>query len=369
MHLTKPIRAVAVAAALALAAPASAGAAPFVTTVAGKLDVSGRTFLTDPTGASLTPQTQYVVSADGYAAGFAETNGVTSGGVIDYSVLPALYRAPMTVADKLAYAAAQTGVQPHATCSGVAALADDANIAAWQSNAGNDPSYDYIPWQKTTAGLGDDPAKWIPVVRSATGVDLSALSTAADFRAACERLGGAYDPADAQSSIASTLIANATAPLNAQIASLRRARDASDAAAARAAAAAATARAAQAAAEAAYQALFTKPITLTLAAKRFAPADGVVMITGSPTDPVDVTLEVTRKLARRLKLDSTVLAEAQGELNDDGGALLVLKPDADVLAKLRQWRARHPKARSPFPASVRAVSGGNEASAAVKLTR
>lgn len=377
MHPNKPIRALAVAALLALALPASAAATPTVTTVVAKLGDPGVTFLTDPTGAALvTTQTQYVVSADGYAAGFAETNGLTSGGVIDYAVLPAGYRAPMSATDKLAYAPAQTGVQPHATCSGVAALADPANVAAWQRNAGDDPSYDYIPWQKTTAGLGDDPAKWIPVVRSATGVDLSTLATAADFRAACERLGGTYHAADAQSSIASALISNATAPLTAQIASLRRARDASDAAAATARAAAtaaraaaATARAAQAADEAAYEALFTKPIRLTLAAKRFAPAAGVAMVTGSPTDPVDLTLEVTRKLARRLKLGTTVLAESEGTIDDDGGLLLALKPDAGVLVKLRTWWARHPEAKAPLAASVHAVSGGNEVFAAVKLTR
>jgi hypothetical protein len=361
------IRAAGVLAALALALPASAAAVPSVTSVDGKLDAGGATFLTDPTGASLTTQARYVVSADGYAAGYAETNGVTGGGVIDYSALPADYRAPMTAADKLAYPAAQTDVQPHATCSGVAALSDSGNILAWQ---GRDPVYAYVPWQKTSAGLGDDPTKWIPVVRTATGVD---LSTATDLRRACTDLGGTYHTADTVSSIVDALIANATAPLQRQIATLTRARDAADRAVA-------TARAAQRAAETLYQSFFTKPIELTLAAKRFAPANGVaVMITGSPTDPVDVTLELSKQQARKLRLADRVIAEATGVLDENGAVLLTLKPDKDVVkalttVKVRGARGRRAKAkaraaRGRLPVSVEAVSGGNEDSARAIIVR
>jgi len=362
---TTCIRAAGALAALALALPASAAAVPSVTSVDGKLDAGGATFLTDPTGAGLTTQARSVVAADGYAAGFAETNGVTGGGVLDYSVLPAAYRAPMSAADKLDYPAAQTDVQAHATCSGVAALSDRTNILAWQ---GSDPVYAYVPWQKASAGLGDDPAKWIPVVSRATGVD---LSTATDLRRACADLGGTYHAADTASSIADVLIANATAPLLRQIATLTRARAASDTAAA-------TARAAQRAAEAAYQALFTKPIELRLAAKRFAPANGlVVLVTGSPTDPVDVTLELTRQQARRFRLADRVIAEATGVLDDNGAVLLTLKPDADVVKALTTVkvrgaggrRAKAKAARGRLPVSVEAVSGGNEDSARAIIVR
>ncbi len=367
MKLKTCIRAAGALAALALAIPASASAVPSVTSVDGKLDAGGATFLTDATGASLTSQTRYVVSADGYVRGFAETNGVTGNGVLDYSVLPAVFRAPMSGEQERTYGGAQTDVQAHATCSGVAALADGANILAWQ---GREPTYNYIPWQRTTAGLGDDPTKWIPVVRRATGVDLSA---ATDLRRACTDLGGTYHDADTSSSIADTLIANATAPLQRQIDTLTRARAASDRAAA-------TARDAQRLAEAAYQALFTKPITLTLAAKRFALGRGVVMITGSPTDPVDVTLEIARKKARKLGLSSNVIAEVQGELNADGAALLTFKPDQDVLDALaadsaksakvkgRGKAARRVVRRFAVAASVLAVSGGTEDSAKATLT-
>jgi hypothetical protein len=374
------IRAAGALAALALALPASASAVPSVTTVEGKLDTTGVTFLTDPSGAGLTTQARYVVSADGWTTGYAETNGVTGGGVIDYSQLPTAYRAPMSAAEKLAYAGAQTDVQPHATCSGPAALSDPANILIWQRNAGNDPSYDYIPWQKTSAGLGDNPFTWIPVVRALTGVDLQRLSTAADFRRACESLrgGGVYHDADTSSAIATALIASATAPLQRQIDTLTRARAASDRAAA-------TARDAQRLAEATYQSFFTKPITLTLASKRFALGGGVVMITGAPTDPVDVTLEISKKKAKKLGLSSPVIAETLGELNRDGATLITLKPDQDVLDALAADSARSAKAKSKgkgrgkaarrasarrvsIPARVLAVSGGTEDSARAVLT-
>jgi hypothetical protein len=355
LKLKTCIRAAGALVALALAIPASASAVPSVTSVVAKTGDAGVTFLTDPTGAALTStQTRYVISTDGYALGFAEDNGVTGGGVLDYSVLPSEYRAPMTAEEKRTYGPAQTDVQPHATCSGVAALSDGANILAWQRNAGNDPFYDYVPWQKTSAGLGDDPATWIAVVRTATGVDLSRLAAAADFRRACEDLGGTYHAADTASAVASALIANATAPLQRQVDTLTRARAASDRAAA-------TARDAQRLAEAAYQALFTKPIDLTLAAKRFAAAGGVAMVTGSPSDPVTVTLELTRRKARKLGLGSNVLAEADGTLNADGAVLLTLKPDKAVLKKLA-------RAKGVVPARVLAVSGGNEDSAEAVLT-
>ncbi len=361
MKAINPVRAAGVLAVLALAVPASASALPSVTSVDAKTGDAGVTFLTDPTGASLTTvQRQYVVSTDGYAVGFKDDNGVRGDGVLDYSVLPADYRAPMTDEDERTYGPAQTDVQAHATCSGVAGLSAGPTILAWQLNR-PDPSYNYVPWQKTSAGLGDDPRTWIPVVRIAARVDLSTLSTTADFRAACERIGGRYQAADTQTPIANALIANALVPLQAQIdrltrdnATIRRARDRSDAAAA-------TARDAQKLAEATYQALFTKPIELTLAAKRFAPNAAIVLVTGSPTDPVSATLEVTKKQRRALRLASRVLATADGELDANGAVLLTFKLDRAVTTKL----ARH---RGAVAVTVNAVSGGTADSARAKLT-
>ncbi len=360
MKLIHHIRATGALALLALAIPASAAAVPSVTTVVAKTGDAGVTYLTDPTGADLvTTQTQYVVSADGYAVGFKEDNGVTSDGVLDYSVLPSAYRAPATAEQKRTYGPAQTGVQAHATCSGVAALSSGANILAWQTNAANDPSYDYIPWQKTSAGLGDDPTKWIPVVKTATGVDLSTLSSVSAFTTACTTLGGTYHAADTAAPVASALIANALAPLQTQLTALQKAKDKSDAATV-------TATDARKAAEAAYQALFTRPIALTLAAARFAPENGVAMITGSATDPVNVTVEVTNKQKHALHLSSRTIAEADGEISTEGAVLLTLKPEKAVAKRLEKWIAEHKK--GSIPVTILAVSGGNEDSATATLT-
>src|SRR6202000_2862793 len=114
-----------------------------------------------------------------YAIGYRETNGVgphvvggtvVGGGLLNLTkVLPGSYRADMSALQKLAYLPAQTGVQLHATCSGVAALEDPTNIWAAWSRSDNDPFYNYIPWQRTSAGFGDDPSKWIAVVKNVAG--------------------------------------------------------------------------------------------------------------------------------------------------------------------------------------------------------
>ncbi len=347
-------RAAGALAVLALALPASASAAPAVYGVEAKADAAGVTFLTDATGAGLLPQTRYVVSSDGYSLGFAETNGVTGGGVLDYSVLPSAYRAPATAEQKRTYPAAQTDVQPHATCSGVAELESGANILAWQ---GSDPSYDYVPWQKAAAGLGDDPAKWIPVVKSATGVD---LATAANLETACTGLGGTYHAADTQSAIAGALIANAVAPLDKQIAALQK--QLADLTKAKAALdkTAAADKEGRKAAEEGFQAQYNRELKLTVAAKRLTRGSGVVLATGSVGDPLTVTLEVGKKQRRTLGLPSRELFSVVEEIDDRGVALVTVKVEPAVAKKL----AKHGK---PVPATVRAESGAYAKSAKVKL--
>ena len=125
------------------------------------------------------------------------TNGAPAGrGLVNYRFLPGTWRGtandgqPQALAD--VRGRRKTDLQAHATCLG-AAWDTPANILAWQ----DDPFYNYIPWQKTSAGIGDEPAKWIAVVKAATGVDLAALNTPAEFKAACETCpGGDYYPAD-----------------------------------------------------------------------------------------------------------------------------------------------------------------------------
>ena len=44
--------------------------------------------MTYPDAAALTDQTQYAIANDGYPLALAETNGVSSGGLINYKTMP-----------------------------------------------------------------------------------------------------------------------------------------------------------------------------------------------------------------------------------------------------------------------------------------
>ena len=118
-----------------------------------------------------------------------------------------------------AYGPAQSDLQAHAVCTGVAALENGANIRAWQEN----PFFDYIPWQATSAALGDEPSTWIPLVKQLTGVDLSTLS-GAGFATACTGLGGTYYKADTPASVTSALETAISTPLQSQITTLQAAK-------------------------------------------------------------------------------------------------------------------------------------------------
>ena len=150
---------------------------------------------TIPTGASLPDDIQRtVIPNDGYVMTFIESNGLAENGWLNLRFMPGGYRRPappgipMTEEEWLNWPMAQTGIQSHATCQGAPGLNTEANILAVQTNE-TDPFWNYVPWQNTSAGLGDEPEQWIPVVLAATGVDLSTLDTVDEVRAACEGRG------------------------------------------------------------------------------------------------------------------------------------------------------------------------------------
>lgn len=394
------LRVAGLAALAALAIPAAASAHPGIYTVTQRVATTGVTFGTDPTGATLNTKTQYVVANDGYAVGFTETAGSgTQGGMVNYKTMPTAYRADMTPEQKRSYGPAQTNLQPHATCEGVPALdpttiAGAANILAWQLLPGTtpntqnppvavpDPYFNYIPWQKTgvTIGadtnlLGETPAYWIAVVKSATnglagapagGVDLSALSTVQDFTNACTALGGTYKVADTASAIANSLIANAVAPLNTQITALTAdkaaltadkaaltagKKAAEDLAAANAAAAAA----AQADADAARAKLLFGPLKVALDATTFSASaltSGVsVKLTGPAQQPVAVRLHISVNRAKALHLNTTLVASGTARIGADGSATVVVKSSARVAKAIGSLKAK-------LPLSVDATWGG-----------
>lgn len=221
-----------------LALPAAAGAHPSVYEADARLVPSGAP--NPPAEGDLQTQRRYVFVNHGYAAVFRETNGVTTMGALNFARIPGAYRnqAAKTANFKQAwYAEAATGVQVHATCQGAPALSSLEAIGSWQ---GADPFYGYVPFQKTAAGFDDDPADWIGVVKTLTGVD---LATVTDPAAACAGIGGTYTPADAfntpptaanplapWTALSSATIAaerdRATAPLQAQVDALSTERDA-----------------------------------------------------------------------------------------------------------------------------------------------
>lgn len=330
--------ALAFAIAAVLALPAAASAAPSVATDQQLFDTGGITYPADPAG--LLARTRYVATNDGYVAGFSETNGAdaTKGGILNYDVLPAAYRATATPEEKRTAAVAQTALQAHATCEDVPALdpttaAGGANVLAWQ---GGDPAYDYVPWQAkglTLAGapkgadanlLGEDPAKWVPVVKAATnglpgapagGVDLGKLTTTQQLTDACAALGGTFRAADTASDVASKYVALALAPLQTQVTKLTDDNKKLNDDLTKLKADKKTADTKLASTEAARLALVNRTLTVTLAATRFTPRAGVTaLVTGPVGGAVVVRL-------RRSGKDRAVYARDKQDIQSEGAVL------------------------------------------------
>lgn len=292
----------------ALAFPAAASAHPGVYTVTQKLAGAGCTY---PTTGCLTDKVQYAVANDGWALGFTETNNLPAGGgLINYKRMPGTWRAPMTPDEKRTYADAQTNLQAHATCS-TPALDDGTAILAWQSS---DPFFNYVPFQSTSAGLGDEPSKWIPVVKQATGVDLTGM-TPGQAQAACTTLGGTYRPADDAASITTAMIAAAVSPLQSQVSQLQN-----------------QVGALQAAKAAADAAALNRPLGLTPSSKTFDTP--VAMVTGLPGTAVTVKVLLGAADAKRLKVSRTA-AKKSKTLGAAGAELFTLTPSRKVAASRR----------------------------------
>lgn len=309
-------------------------------------------------------RTTYAVGNDGFAMAFiegsvtnpvgatSETNGAPAGrGMINYRFLPGTWRGTATPANRLlwlAYGPAQTELQPHATCLG-AAWDTPTNILAWQE----DPFYDYIPWQKTSVGIGDEPSEWLPVVKNLTGVDLSTLSTPAEFEAACEApaVGGTYYPADTASKITSALETSIKAPLESQITTLQGSLTTLQAQK--------TAVDAQLAAALAPKPAAPRALALTLSAKQFD--QGVAMVTGNPGAVVTVRAQLSSADAKKLKVARTISSK-KATINADGAALVNLA----LTAKAAKAVDKH---RPSLKVTIDAAAGGVTKTATGTLTR
>jgi hypothetical protein len=361
--------AAALIASAALAIPAVANAHPTVYPTWGNLAVG-----TAPDPITLEPQTRYVVVNHGYPWVFRESNGIDDSspgdlkyrGVIGYNLIPGAWRAGKTFAEIVEEGAQP--VQAHAICE-TPLLTSEAVIRAWQGGPSEDPFYNYVPFQAEGAGLDDDPADWLPVLTDA-GFDVSKLNTAANAKAECERLGGVYYPADevqtAPSSLASGLLAHTVEPLQEQIDGLEAEKSSlsgelttvkGERDSANAQVSSLTAEVARLNAEVARLRLEAAPLKLTLGTVKKSGATATV--SGPPERTVRVTLSITSKQAKKLKLRSTTIAAGTVKTSASGEATLSLKPKSAVAKKLK----------GSFSVSAQAVAGDRVASAKGKFTR
>lgn len=320
-------------AAAALIVPAAAGAHGSVFETVAKVQDPGSN---PPT---FSDQKQYLVTNHGYTYVVRESNGVTDGGMINYKVFPSAYRKDPA---HDVFTEADTGAQPHATCREVEALDTREAKRDWQVTAeGGDPFYAYVPFQKGSAGLEDDPGKWNATVKRVTGVDLAATADA-DVAKACTDLGGMFTPADTVVTTAKALAAGETAPLTAEVKALGASVAAlqGQIAALGGQKAAADAQAAGALADAGRLRLALRPLKLS---KATVTSSGLtVPVSGPAGAPVTARLLVTPAKARRLALRSRVLGRATGTLDADGTTTLTVKLTAAAAKAVRRAKGSVP---------------------------
>lgn len=356
MKFTKAITLALVAVIAAAVLPSMAGAHSAVRSI-----VPNKAVETPPGSGSyvLEPapeNTQYVVSNHNYNLVLRETNGVTDNGILAFALLPGAWRnqASITANKQNWFDEGATGAQPHATCSGSPQLGLS-QVLAWQ---GADPFYAYIPFQKTSVGLEDDPAAWIQVVKGATGFDLATLpddpaAAAVAAAAACSDIGGTYVPADTVTAtgeaFAAGNITEATAALDEEIAelgdqvsSLTVERDAAQADLAQAQAEKAAAEsAAQAAdqradrAEAQVASLLNRPLSVALASRNQSPKSIGVLVAGKLSKRATVQVTISAKDAKRLKTGRT-LAKGSQSTGRQGSSLFGF----NVAGKLRKLKGK-----------------------------
>ena len=349
---------------VALALPASTAAHPSVYTGTAKI----------VTNAGPPPviadQTRHMVTNHGYTTVLRETNGVGApGGVMSYALLPGALRDTLTVTEELAQGG--TAAQAHATCSGVTALAAESAILGWQEG---DPFYNYVPFQKASAGLEDDPAAWIEDVNTLTGVDLSTASddpaqAATQLTAMCTGIGGTFVPADQTQSTIAALAAGSVAPLQEDITELNTALTAANQAKTAAEQARDAANGALAAANAQLARVMPQlrafEVTLATAnakARSVANNGTTVELSGPPLLAATVQLTIAQARAKKLGLRSGILARATTTIGANGTADVLLKPKRSVASKLRRLRGS-------VQMTVTAAGGDRAASTRAILTR
>jgi hypothetical protein len=320
-------------------APAGALAAPSVFTQTAKVIPAGQTPTASWAQSDLADQQQYVVSENGFTVSLRESNNKLDHGVLSFDVLPNAYRALFDPARWIQESA--TGVQPHATCD-APTLTTDAVVLGWQ---GAEPHYGYIPFQATSAGLGDDPTKWINKVKTASGVT---LTPSTDLAAACAGIGGTFAPADAIVTSSAALAAGVAGPLQTKITDLTTARD--------------TALAGKAKAEADVKRLTLEatPFTIKVPSSATLQRGLEVNVAGPPNRPVFIRIQISESQRKKLKLRYRTLGTGAGKTDEKGKALVIVQPRKDTAPVLLRLV-------DALPTTVNAVSGDRAAALALDL--
>lgn len=268
-------------------------------------------------GTTLAPQTRYVVSNHGFTYVLRETNdpenklpALLTQGVVGYNMIPGAWRTGKDFATVMNTGG--SGAQAHATCL-TGALQTESAIKSWQDA---DAFYNYVPFQATTAGLEDDPKRWLPTLTDA-GFDITKLGTAAAAAAECEKVPGAvYVPADTiqttSAALADGTVKEATAPLTAQVSTLQ-------SQVAQLTNQVTTLQAA--AAQLANQKPAARPLALKLSAKKFD--QGVAMVTGDANTAVTVKATLSSADAKKLKISRTISSK-KVTIDAQGAALVDL---------------------------------------------
>src|SRR4051812_20908602 len=122
--MNKPRFAAATAVLAALALPAAATAHPGVYTVTQQVFPQGGSCRIPDTSCFSPSRTQYAVANDGWAMSFTENGDMPAGvnrGVINYKPMPGTWRGENRETMRT-YAPAQTDLQAHDICTGIAAL-------------------------------------------------------------------------------------------------------------------------------------------------------------------------------------------------------------------------------------------------------
>jgi hypothetical protein len=302
---------------------------------------------TSKVGANLDDETRYVITNHGFTYVLTEDNGLTgTQGMIGYNLIPSAWRTGKSKAQILA--AGGTGAQPHALCTGVPALEDEAAVLGWQ---GADPFYNYVPFQSTSAGLEDAPSAWLPTL-TAAGFDVSKLGTPAGDEAECEKVPGAtYVRADKTATTTASLAAGSVEPLEEEITALK-----ASTATLSTQITSLSAELAGAKAAIATLTFAARPMTLTVAGKLKTGA--IATLSGPPLRAVTVTLSVSAADAKKLKLKSTVIGKQTASTAADGTAKVTVKPVKAVRGLKRSLKV-----------TAQAVSGDRFASAKSTITK